>query len=162
MYRDKGQCDFARTLRNGPTDAEERLWHFLRAQKLRGHKFRRQAAIGPYVVDFVCFAAKLIVELDGPQHLETDAAQHDLRRTNWLAARGFHLIRFRNQELDENIHAVVDSIERALAELATHAENPLPQPSPPKGGSRKCNYGSERAKTNAAHSAHFTNQLTYT
>jgi very-short-patch-repair endonuclease len=125
MYRDKDQRDFARQLRNNSTDPETRLWHYLRAQKLRGHKFRRQAAIGPYVVDFVCFAAKLIVELDGPQHLEADAIEHDAPRTNWLMARGYHLVRFSNQELDENIHAVVDAIERVLAEL--EAQNP---PSP--------------------------------
>jgi 5-methyltetrahydrofolate--homocysteine methyltransferase len=103
MYRDQDQRDFARALRNEPTSAEKRLWHFLRAGQLRGHKFRRQAAIGPYAVDFVCFWHNLIVELDGPQHLEPDAAEHDQRRTNWLASRGFRIIRFRNQELDEDI-----------------------------------------------------------
>jgi very-short-patch-repair endonuclease len=133
MYRDQDQRDFARQLRNNSTDPEKRLWHFLRAQKLRGHKFRRQAAIGSYVVDFVCFSAKLIVELDGPQHLEPDAAEHDTRRTNWLASRSFRLIRFRNQELDENIQAVVDSIGCVLAELEGHTENP-PSPALPAEG----------------------------
>lgn len=126
MYRDQNQREFARTLRNEPTDPEQRLWYFLRAQKLRGRKFRRQAAIGTYVVDFVCFTHKLIVELDGPQHLDPEAIEHDERRTAWLAARGFNVIRFRNQELDENIRMVVDKIERALVELETRAESPLP------------------------------------
>src|SRR4051812_45981784 len=130
MYGDKNQRDFARTLRNQPTEPEARLWHFLRAEKLRGHKFRRQAAIGPYIVDFVCFSTKLIIELDGPQHLEPDATRHDERRTDWLAARGFHLTRFRNQELDENIHAVVDAIGRVLGELDSSPLNPLPPPPP--------------------------------
>jgi very-short-patch-repair endonuclease len=128
MYRDKAQRDFARTLRNESTPAEKRLWHFLRAQKLRGYKFRRQAAIGAYVVDFVCFSAKLVVELDGPQHLEPDAVDHDIRRTNWLSARGFHILRFRNQERDENIHAVVDAIAGALEALQPSANSPLPNP----------------------------------
>jgi very-short-patch-repair endonuclease len=128
MYRDKAQRDFARTLRNEPTPAEKRLWHFLRAQKLGGHKFRRQAAIGSYIVDFVCFATKLIVELDGPQHLEPDAVQHDERRSDWLVARGFRVLRFRNQELDENIHAVVDAIVGALAEMQPSLGSPLPNP----------------------------------
>ena len=136
MYRDKDQREFARALRNQPTDAEKRLWHFLRAQKLRGRKFRCQAAIGPYVVDFVCFTDKLIVELDGPQHLEPEAIEHDERRTSWLASRGFRVVRFRNQELDENIRAVVDAIERAIDELEGRAESPPPQPSPPRGGSQ--------------------------
>src|SRR5262245_40403610 len=103
MYRDHEQRTFARTLRNHPTTAEARLWHFLRAEKLRNQKFRRQCAIGPYIVDFVCFSAKLIIELDGPQHLDPEAIEIDQRRTNWLTARGFRIVRFRNQELDENI-----------------------------------------------------------
>ena len=124
MYRDQESTRLRPYVAQPTYDAEKRLWHFLRAQKLHGDKFRRQAAIGPYVVDFVCFSRKLIVELDGPQHLEPDAAGHDQRRTDWLAARGFHLIRFRNQELDENINAVVDEIGRVLVELASHTSQP--------------------------------------
>jgi very-short-patch-repair endonuclease len=131
MYRDKAQRDFARTLRNEPTPAEKRLWHFLRAQRLGGYKFRRQAAIGTYIVDFVCFSAKLIVELDGPQHLEPAAVKHDKRRTDWLTARGFRVLRFRNQELDENIDAVVDAIAGEFAELQ---KAPAPSPTLPAEG----------------------------
>jgi 5-methyltetrahydrofolate--homocysteine methyltransferase len=133
MYRDQSQRDFARLLRNQPTDAEKRLWHFLRAGKLRGHKFRRQAAIGTYVVDFVCFSHKLIIELDGPQHLEPDAVLHDARRTDWLAARGFRIIRFRNQELDEEIGTVVNKIAREIEKLDATTENP-PSPALPAEG----------------------------
>ncbi len=81
MYRDEDQRDFARRLRNEPIGAEKRLWFLLRAGQLNGHKFRRQAALGPYIVDFICLAQRLIVELDGPQHLEPAAAEHDARRT---------------------------------------------------------------------------------
>jgi hypothetical protein len=81
---------------------------------------------GPYVVDFVCFDEKLIIELDGPQHLNPEAIEHDERRTNWLAAQGFHTIRFRNLKLDDNIHAVVDAIGRALEELAVSKNPPSP------------------------------------
>ena len=133
MYRNNNQRDFARALRNQPTDAERRLWHFLRAQQLRGHKFRRQAAIGPYIVDFACFAMKLVIEVDGPQHLESEAVVYDKQRTNWLAARGFRVVRARNQELDENIRAVVDAIERAIDELEARAQNP-PSPTLPAEG----------------------------
>jgi hypothetical protein len=80
MYRDQEQREFARSLRNRPTEAEKRLWHFLRAEKLCGHKFRRQAAIGPYIVDFIRFEMKLIVELDGPQHSEPNVTEFDQRR----------------------------------------------------------------------------------
>ena len=113
MYEDADQREFARNLRNQATEPEKRLWWFLRAEKL-GCKFRRQAAIGPYIVDFVCFSHKLIVELDGPQHSLADAQQYDARRTAWLATKGFRVLRFRNHELDENIHGVVDSICQAL------------------------------------------------
>jgi very-short-patch-repair endonuclease len=99
MYRDQEQRDFARQLRNNSTPAETRLWHLLRNGKL-GVKFRRQAAIGAYIVDFVCFSHRLIVELDGPQHVEDKGKDHDARRTAWLASRGFRVIRFRNQALD--------------------------------------------------------------
>ena len=88
----------------------------------------RRGWSGAYIVDFVCFTHKLIVELDGPQHLDPEAVEHDKRRTTWLAARGFHIIRFRNQELDENIRGVVDAIGRAINELAGSADSPLPNP----------------------------------
>jgi very-short-patch-repair endonuclease len=122
MYRDRNQCDFARTLRNEATNAEKRLWQFLRAQKLCGYKFRRQAAIGPYIVDFVCFPRKLVIELDGPQHLEAGATQHDADRDRWLTNQGYRILRFRNHELDDDIQSVVESINRALG------ESPLPNP----------------------------------
>ena len=133
MYRDNNQRDFSRKLRNESSPPEQRLWHFLRAQKLRGRKFRRQAAIGAYVVDFVCFSIKLIIELDGPQHLEARAIEHDARRTEWLTARGYHVLRFRNQELDEHVHAVVEANRTALAQLETRPEK-TPLPSPPRRG----------------------------
>jgi very-short-patch-repair endonuclease len=124
MYRDLEQRDFARQLRNQPTEAEKRLWWFLRSEKL-GVKFGRQAAIGAYIVDFVCFSHRLIVELDGPQHFEAAAQAYDPQRDAWLASRGFHVIRFRNQELDDDIWAVVKKIKMML-------ETP-PQPSPATG-----------------------------
>jgi adenine-specific DNA-methyltransferase len=127
MYRDADQRNFARQLRNQPTEAEKTLWQFLRAEQLNGHKFRRQAALGPYVVDFICFSQKLVIELDGPQHCEKDAEQYDAQRTAWLASRGYRVIRFRNHQLDENIHAVVDEISRALT---TAKPNTPPTPSP--------------------------------
>jgi very-short-patch-repair endonuclease len=123
MYRDQQQRDFARDLRNQPTDAEKRLWHFLRAGKL-GVRFRRQAAIGAYIVDFVCFSHRLIVELDGPQQVEDQGNNHDARRTAWLNSRGFRVIRFRNQALDEDIWGVVEEIERALGECEPDKRNP--------------------------------------
>ena len=129
MYRDNDQRDFARRLRNEPTGAEKRLWHLLRANQLNGHKFRRQAALGPYIVDFICLAQRLIIELDGPQHLEAAAAEHDARRTAWLVQRGYRVIRFRNHEIDEDVHRVVDSIRQSLEVTPpTPPQSPLPNP----------------------------------
>jgi very-short-patch-repair endonuclease len=131
MYRDPDQRDSARRLRNQMTEAEKSLWQFLRAQQLDGHKFRRQAAIGAYVVDLVCFAEELIVELDGPQHGEADAAEYDAQRTAWLVARGYRVMRrvmrFWNHQLDEEIQSVVEKIRRALAgEEIIPPQSPLP------------------------------------
>ena len=129
MYRDSDQRDFARRLRNQPTGVEQRLWFHLRAGQLNGHKFRRQAALGPYIVDFICFAQRLIIELDGPQHLDPQAAEHDARRTAWLAERGYRVIRFRNHEIDEDVHRVVETIRQAMEMTTpTPPQSPLPNP----------------------------------
>jgi very-short-patch-repair endonuclease len=128
MYRNEDQRDFARRLRNQMTEPEERLWRLLRAQQLHGHKFRRQAAIGPYVVDFVCFSKKLIIELDGPQHCEPGAADQDTRRTNWLNSRGFRVLRFRNHQLDEESQSVADEVARVLTLESIAPQSPLPNP----------------------------------
>lgn len=132
MYRDREQRDFARELRNHPQPAERRLWFFLRAEKL-GVKFRRQAAIGDYVVDFVCFARGLVVELDGPQHQDPAARAHDQRRSAWLASQGFQVIRFRNQALDDDIRQVVEAIRRALE---ASGGSPLPSPTRKEEGAK--------------------------
>ena len=124
MYSDQDQREFAREMRNQPTQAEKRLWWLLQAEKL-GVEFRRQAAIGPYIVDFICFSHRLIVELDGPQHADASAVAHDVRRDQWIESRGFRVIRFRNLELDEDVRGVVERIKKAL-------EDPLP--SPPRKG----------------------------
>ncbi|MCA9237399.1 MAG: DUF559 domain-containing protein [Planctomycetales bacterium] len=137
MYRDAEQREFARELRRSATPAERRLWQLLRAEQLAGFKFRRQAAIGAYIVDFVCFDAKVIVELDGPQHFDAAAEQHDAARDAWLRSRGFEVLRFRNHEMDEDIHAAVDEILAAVRRRQPVIDCvPPPQPSPPGGGSR--------------------------
>jgi very-short-patch-repair endonuclease len=82
----------ARSLRANQTDAEGRLWGELRGRRLGGWKWRRQAPIGPFIVDFYCPAARLVVELDGSQHL--DQAAYDARRTAYLERDGLRVIRF--------------------------------------------------------------------
>jgi very-short-patch-repair endonuclease len=81
-------------LRQASPEAETRLWHQLRDRRLMGHKFRRQHSIGPFIADFACVAARLVIELDGSQHARAEAA--DARRTAYLAAEGWTVIRFWN------------------------------------------------------------------
>jgi len=124
MYRNDEHREFARKLRNLSTAPERALWRALRGQQLRGFKFRRQAAIGDYVVDFVCFSRKLVIELDGAQHAEGDAPKYDEERTAWLASRGFRVFRFWNHELDDGLTLVVDRIRGALEEPSTSVGRP--------------------------------------
>jgi len=97
----------ARRLRKNPTNAELRLWSRLRNKQLAGYGFRRQAPIGPYIVDFVCFSEKLVIEVDGGQHAGTDK---DQRRTDWLKSHGFRVLRFWNHDVLGNTNGVVDTI----------------------------------------------------
>ncbi|MBV8889831.1 MAG: endonuclease domain-containing protein [Alphaproteobacteria bacterium] len=99
----------ARRLRQNPTKAEIRLWSRLRRTQLGGSRFRRQQPIGPYIVDFFCPAAKLIVEVDGGHH-----ADDGPERTRWLESRGYRVIRFWNNEVLENTEGVILAIVGAL------------------------------------------------
>ena len=102
----------ARELRVNQTDAETRLWLLLRGRRLADAKFRRQTPIGPYIVDFLCFEARLIVELDGGQHAVNLAA--DDERTAWLEGQGFRVLRFWNNDVLDNTEGVVERILMAL------------------------------------------------
>ena len=103
---------FARRLRRDQTDAEQMLWARLRNRQLDGWKFRRQVPLGKFVVDFVCYDEKLVVELDGGQHGENP--DDDATRTAWLEARGFRVLRFWNHEVLENLEGVLTIIAKAL------------------------------------------------
>ena len=94
-----------------------RLWNMLRGRQLNGHKFVRQLAIGPYFADFACREAALIVEVDGGQHAES---AHDAKRTAYLNAEGYSVLRFWNNEILGN----ADGVWLALA--STLALNPSP------------------------------------
>jgi len=98
----------ARQLRSNPTEAEKRLWSKLRLKQIGGHRFRRQAAIGPYIVDFICLARRLIIEVDGGQH-DSRATQDDAR-TAWLERERFRVLRFWNNEVLGNIEGVYEVI----------------------------------------------------
>src|ERR1051326_3089587 len=95
----------AKSLRSNMTDAERRLWYFLRAHRFNGTKFKRQAVIGKYIVDFVCFEKHLVIEVDGGQHADNET---DRRRTRWLEDQGFRVLRFWNNEVLQNTVGVPD------------------------------------------------------
>ncbi len=104
--------DFARELRKSMTDAERHLWHRLRRSQIDGCRFRRQAVIGRYVVDFVCFEKRLVIELDGGQHLEQQ--EYDSDRTAWLESQGFRVLRYWNHEVFKELDAILEVISRSL------------------------------------------------
>ena len=109
--RDLQQRDIARDLRRNMTDAEQRLWHYLRRRQLAGHRFRRQCPVGPYVADFACLERRLIIELDGGQHA---GSAHDRCRDAYLHRCGFRVLRFWNNLVFENLEGVLFEIDRAL------------------------------------------------
>jgi very-short-patch-repair endonuclease len=115
----------ARKLRKSMTEAERKLWRGLRLHQMHGHKFRRQFPIGPYIVDFVCLEARLIVEVDGGQHADEKCG--DAQRDAWLTTQNFRVLRYWNNQVLKELDAVLEDIAGAL--------NPPPHPNlPPRGG----------------------------
>jgi len=119
----------ARALRYNPTEAERLLWRQLRFWQIDGYKFRRQQPLGHYIVDFVCLGKRLVVEVDGGQHAEQQM-KYDSERDVWLAAQGFSVLRFWNNEVLKNIDGVKEIILNKLR--STPFLNPSPQ-----GGRRR-------------------------
>lgn len=118
----------ARQLRNNLTEAEKKLWYYLRSYRKQGIKFRRQQPIGHYFPDFICLAYKLIIELDGGQHFESQA---DKIRDEWFRKEGFTVLRFWDNEVTENIEGVLEKI------LNIVNNSPFPWSPPLKGGERE-------------------------
>jgi very-short-patch-repair endonuclease/DNA modification methylase len=121
---------FAREMRHAPTDAEKRLWYFLRDRRLLGWKFRRQHQMGPYIFDFVCIEGRLAVEVDGGQHADLFQQVRDQEKSQFLQERGFRLLRFWNDDVLKNTTSVLQRILEALEErplLSAPHPNPLPE-----------------------------------
>ena len=133
----------AQRLRANVTEAEQKTWYMVRNRRILGAKFRRQQAIGPYVVDFFCPEFGLVVEIDGSQHAEEQAG-YDRVRTRWLVSKGYKVIRFWNNDVLFEPRTVADAIYHALIERGA-CEPPQSGPSnasrspgrtaPPQGGS---------------------------
>ena len=107
----------ARGLRKQSTDSERTLWRLLRNRELNGYKFRRQTPIGPYIVDFVCFEQKLVVEIDGGHH--EARSNYDHERTGCLELRGFRVLRFWNNQVSQKRGSVSEAILVALQAEST-------------------------------------------
>ena len=125
----------ARELRKHGTDAELLLWRSLRDCQLAGVKFKRQQPIERYIVDFVAFASKLIIEVDGSQHMESRC--NDEERDACLRRNGFIVLRFWNNEVFENLTGVLEVIRFHCVDEIAHASimapSPSPRPSPARG-----------------------------
>jgi very-short-patch-repair endonuclease len=111
----------ARQLRKSMTPQEVKLWVQLRALRQQGHHFRRQVPKGRYILDFACLRSGLIIEVDGAQHGFDANTLRDTRRDRYLAERGFRTLRFWNNEIDENLDGVIETIWHALQQTKKDA-----------------------------------------
>jgi very-short-patch-repair endonuclease len=117
-----------RELRRRSTPAEEVLWEALRDRRLDGWKFRRQHGFGPFVLDFFCAAHGLVVELDGAIHVAQ--VEQDTYRSEYLAQYGYHVIRFRNEEVFHDLPSVLDHIRQEMASESRPLRDEFPSPLP--------------------------------
>jgi very-short-patch-repair endonuclease len=123
------KAERAKELRRNMTGAEKVFWQRVRANRLGGFHFRRQQVIAGFIVDFYCHAATLVVELDGPIH--DHRADYDRERTRILTERGVRVMRFRNEEVFQNMDSVLKRVLQALREgQAGRAPQPIPPPLP--------------------------------
>jgi very-short-patch-repair endonuclease len=109
----------ARGLRRRMTDAERKLWFAVRDRRFAEFKFRRQVPLGPYIADFVCFDARLVVEVDGGQHADSVA---DDERDRWFAANNFLVLRYWNNDVLRNLEGVLTSLLEVLGQRMETAQ----------------------------------------
>ncbi len=120
---------FARKLRRDMTEAERKLWHALRGHRFQGLHFRRQTPCGPFISDFLCHSAKLVVELTGATHSTDADLLRDGRRDRWFEENGFSVLRFTNGQVYAEFEGVLEMIR-----LCAEERLPPPQPSPAARG----------------------------
>ena len=114
----------AKSLRSNQTEAERKLWYYLRANRFMGLKFKRQKPIGNYIVDFICMEHQLIIEVDGGQH--ADQMTYDQKRDAWLSHQGYTVLRFWNNDVMQQTDGVLEQIRLKIGTLS-------PNPSPARG-----------------------------
>jgi very-short-patch-repair endonuclease len=123
----------ARQLRGDMTDAEQKLWYRLRRKQINGWQFYRQKPIGPYIVDFYCPAANLVIEIDGSQHFEAEHQLADQKRDEYMNQLGLQVLRFDNRQVLLETDAVVEVISKIPPSppFAKGGVNPAPATSLP-------------------------------
>jgi len=114
MFINKETLKRCKTLRKNSTPQEIIFWSRVRAKRFKGLKFKRQYSIGRYIIDFINLDKKIIIELDGFQHKEENQERYDQERTEFLEKRGFKILRFWNNEINDNLEGVFLQIEELL------------------------------------------------
>jgi very-short-patch-repair endonuclease len=145
MDHDPRLVEFARKLRREITPAEKVLWQELRGRRFAGYRFRRQHVVDPYIADFYCAVATLVIELDGETHLGNE--EKDKVRQSTLESRGLKVLRFWNNQVFVELDAVLEEVYRECQQRAVIAPRPLPprrarkpltpNPSPQRGEGRR-------------------------
>jgi very-short-patch-repair endonuclease len=107
----------ARSLRRNATSAERRLWQGLRRERVAGFRFRRQVILGGYIADFVCFEVRMVIEVDGATHGTDEEVARDATRSATLAAQGYDVLRFTNDDVFHNLDGVLETIYMRLIAL---------------------------------------------
>ena len=106
------QKENARYLRKNMTPQERKVWDVIRNRQFYGYRFLRQYVIGVYIVDFICREKKLIIEIDGGQHNEPKNLEYDKQRSLYLESKGYRIIRFWNNEIDNNLTGVYQQLQK--------------------------------------------------
>jgi len=114
MRKDPTTLTRARAMRSEPTAAENIVWQHLRNRQLNNMKFVRQEPISPYIVDIVCRARKLVIEIDGATHETAEELAHDAARTAYLTREGYRVIRFKNEDIFGDLGPVLEAISKHL------------------------------------------------
>ena len=110
----KHNLNLAKSLRKNMTEQERKLWNILRNHKFYGYEIRRQYPIGDYIVDFICRSKKIIIEIDGGQHNTDKIIDYDKKRSSFLEQLGYKVVRFWNNDVDNNLEGVYDELKKVF------------------------------------------------
>ena len=110
----KHNLNLAKCLRKNMTQQERKLWNILRNHKFYGYEIRRQYPIGDYIVDFICRSKKIIIEIDGGQHNTDKIIDYDKNRSSFLVQLGYKVVRFWNNDVDNNLEGVYDELKKVF------------------------------------------------